>query len=231
MRPECRYIMTGGEKCHSIALRGTKLCHLHTQLKRAIDQAAAADSDDAFIQFNFPDNMIGVQLAVYQVLNALGRKTVELKRANCMLHALKILAGTLHRTRVPIPFYSVECVSNEDGMDLGPQCETHRRPDSCDGCVKKPSCVHFKTNPNQAVNKPAKPKPVYTTTLKELFSLDEKQVEQLTTLLRPAYLERERKKEQENEAASATQRLPEGGNEFSPGRSPGSGPSIKPAAP
>jgi hypothetical protein len=57
MRPECRYIMTGGEKCHSIALRGTKLCHLHTQLKRAIDQAAAADSDDAVSPATaFPDS-------------------------------------------------------------------------------------------------------------------------------------------------------------------------------
>jgi hypothetical protein len=141
MPKQCRHIMTTGIKCHAIALRDKPYCHYHMKLHRLMGAARSpSESQDRDFEFTFPDSPASLQLAVFQIISALGSSQITLKRAGMILYALQIATQNVDRSSTGVPSYQVHCVTQlENGDEVGPECESES-PDDCGKCVQFEHC-------------------------------------------------------------------------------------------
>ncbi len=94
----CEHIMTNGEFCRSLALRGRKHCHFHLihlgrrlRAERRCEMALRASIDSKYIPMDLPllEDANSVQLALSHVADALMNNSVDTKRAGLVLYALQ----------------------------------------------------------------------------------------------------------------------------------------------
>jgi hypothetical protein len=100
MYPECRHVMPNGAKCHSPAMRAMAYCYFHTPERRSAQGRAQKKP----LKLPALDDRAAIQIAVTQVLNAIGSSRISPRSAGQLLYGLQIASEVLRRPgRPPLP--------------------------------------------------------------------------------------------------------------------------------
>jgi hypothetical protein len=98
---ECRHILPRGTKCKSPALRGKVYCYFHDRLQR-FEQDGQRDTREPLCLPPLEDAR-GIQMALGQVLAALGSGRVDIRRAGLYLYGLQLATQLLPQLPKPSP--------------------------------------------------------------------------------------------------------------------------------
>lgn len=102
MYAECRHIMPNGAKCHSPAMRAMAYCYFHTPGRRSAQGQGHAQKKP--LKLPALDDRAAIQIAVTQVLNAIGSSKINRRTAGQLLYGLQIASENLRRPgRPPLP--------------------------------------------------------------------------------------------------------------------------------
>jgi hypothetical protein len=128
---ECRHIKSNGCKCEAPALRGMPYCYFHMRLHRALHSqkaepsavpgAVPAAASDVALDLPAVEDRTAVQLALTQVLQGLGSKSIDSRRASQLLYGLQIASQLLERPKyISRDDYVQILTTNRDGDEIGP---------------------------------------------------------------------------------------------------------------
>ena len=89
--PICNYPKSNGIPCGSPALRGQKLCYFHHREPKRAQQRARLRRRVEICQLNFPplNTITDVQVALFEVMDALAANRIEPQRASALLFGLQ----------------------------------------------------------------------------------------------------------------------------------------------
>ncbi len=142
MYQECRHIMPSGLKCHSPALGNAFFCYYHTSLHRTT--APKGKFDNQGIEISALEDSSAVQLALTQVLGALGSSSLDPRRAGLLLYGLQIAAHLTARPSAQKPADSVRTVCYAaNGEALAPEKTICEPPADCANCLKHAGCDDY----------------------------------------------------------------------------------------
>ncbi len=138
----CRHIKPSGSKCDAPAMRGVAYCYFHMELHRRLHHqqpAAAADSTpgdlDAALDLPAMEDITAVRLALTQVIQDLGAKRLDFRRAGRLLYGIQIASQLVERPKYEYNHDSVQNVTtSDDGDELGPAHYKCNDEDSCSKC-------------------------------------------------------------------------------------------------
>jgi len=141
MYQECRHIMPSGLKCHSPALLNEFFCYYHTNLRRST--APKGVFDDQSLKLPALEDSSALQLALTQILGALGSSKLDARRAGLLLYGLQIAAQITSRpaTRRSTDFVRSVCYE-KDGNVLAPERTACDPPADCFNCPKRDDCLN-----------------------------------------------------------------------------------------
>jgi hypothetical protein len=91
----CTHIKVTGVQCGSPALRGERFCYFHQRMMRGVRTPPAARLHPIALI----ENEEAIQASLMEVINALVRNTIDLKRAELILRALHIAVRNVRRVR------------------------------------------------------------------------------------------------------------------------------------
>ena len=94
---ECRYVLPKGTKCQSPALRGKVYCYFHDRLE-FFEQDGQRYTQEPLCLPSLED-VHGIQMALTQILSALGSGRLDQRKAGLYLYGLQLASQIL--TRVP----------------------------------------------------------------------------------------------------------------------------------
>ena len=142
MFAKCRHIKTDGNECGSPALRNQAFCYYHTRLRRTVKLNTLAP--DQSLQLPVLEDNCAVQLALTQILGALGASTIDPQRAGLFLRGLQIAMKNLDRESSTTMMETVKTVTHtEDGDDLAPDAPVCDSAENCASCNDKESCRNY----------------------------------------------------------------------------------------
>ncbi len=81
----CTHIKVTGVRCGSPALRGEQFCYFHQRMMRGVSTPPNARLHPIALI----ENEEAIQASLMEVINALARNTIDLKRAELILRALE----------------------------------------------------------------------------------------------------------------------------------------------
>ena len=139
MYNECRHIMPSGARCKSPALRNLPFCYFHTSLHRFREAPKGSENEP----FDIPvlEDSSAIQIALSQVLTALGTYQLDSRRAGLFLYGLQIASQVTARPSDRVPADAVRSVCTEPvGDDLAPEQTICEPPKDCRTCPKAPDC-------------------------------------------------------------------------------------------
>jgi len=82
----CTHIKVTGVRCGSPALRGEQFCYFHQRMMRGVQTPPNARLHPVALI----ENEEAIQASLMEVINAIARNTIDLRRADLMLKALHI---------------------------------------------------------------------------------------------------------------------------------------------
>lgn len=91
----CTHVKVTGVRCGSPALRGEDFCYFHQRMMRGV----ATPSNARLHPIALIENEEAIQASLMEVINALARNTIDLRRADLMLKALFIAVKNSRRVR------------------------------------------------------------------------------------------------------------------------------------
>jgi hypothetical protein len=91
----CTHIKVTGVRCGSPALYGESFCYFHQRMHRGVRMPAQARLHPVALI----EDEESIQAALMEVINALMRNTIDLKRATLILRALHIAVKNAHRVK------------------------------------------------------------------------------------------------------------------------------------
>ena len=139
---ECRHIMPNGRKCRAPALRGNPYCYFHTRLHRVA--AAPPRAPDEPLKLPILEDRSAIQLALAQILDALGSAQLDPRRAGLFLYALQIASQNVERNVDIVPITAVHSITRTSGGDeLGPKTPTCPYPFECATCDVADGCPDY----------------------------------------------------------------------------------------
>jgi hypothetical protein len=112
----CTHIKVTGVRCGSPALRGEQFCYFHQRMLRGVP----TPPDARLHPVALIENEEAIQASLMEVINAIARNTIDLRRADLILKALHIAVKNSRRVRFDhqastmvdqIPDYSVRPAS------------------------------------------------------------------------------------------------------------------------
>ncbi|HEX4031382.1 MAG TPA: hypothetical protein VHX20_13515 [Terracidiphilus sp.] len=106
---ECRHILPRGTKCKSPALRGKVYCYFHDRLQR-FEQDGQRDASEPLLLPSLEDAR-GIQMAISQILAALGSGRLESRKAGLYLYGLQLATQLLAQLPEPSPQEMVRTVT------------------------------------------------------------------------------------------------------------------------
>ena len=89
----CIHIKVSGIRCGSPSLRGEQFCYFHQRMHRGVRTPPQARLHPVALI----EDEESIQVALMEVINALMRNTIDLKRASLILRALHIAVKNAHR--------------------------------------------------------------------------------------------------------------------------------------
>lgn len=141
MYQECRHIMPNGVRCHSPALRGTYYCYFHTRLHRLAAQGSGSAEP---LNLHVLEDRSAIQLALSQVLNALGSSKLDPRRAGLFLYGLQIASQNVERNVDIVPRTAVPSLTlTSDGEELAPEKSVCEPPEDCSTCDDRDDCEDY----------------------------------------------------------------------------------------
>ena len=147
---ECRHIKSDGCKCKSPALREKPYCYFHMRLHRTMHaakaQSAAAPgaASDATIEVPAIEDRSAVRFALTQVLQGLGAKRLEPRRASQLLYGLQIAAQLVERNYGILPSdYVQSLTADEEGDELAPEEYDCDKDEDCNECPYVDKCTNW----------------------------------------------------------------------------------------
>lgn len=141
---ECRHIMPNGSKCKSPSLRGKPYCYYHTRLHRLAN--APVPTADEPLRLPVLEDRGAIQVALSQVLAALGSSKLDTRRAGLFLYGIQIASQNVERddSLLPLPSETVEVVTQtKEGDELAPEQRTCRPNERCFCCPDRNTCPSF----------------------------------------------------------------------------------------
>jgi hypothetical protein len=142
MFAKCRHIKTDGNECKSPALRNQAFCYYHTRLRRTVK--ADNSASDQSLQLPVLEDNSAIQLALTQVLSALGASRIDPQRAGLYLRGLQIAMKNLDRESPADLIETVKIVAHtDDDGDLAPDAPVCDRAEDCASCRHKDSCRNY----------------------------------------------------------------------------------------
>jgi hypothetical protein len=104
----CRHIMPGGRNCHSPALRGMAYCYSHQKLHKALNRSRHSHK-----HLDLPSigDRKGVQVAISQVCDALGKARIDDRDARVMMYGLQLATQLALKTSTIDPSRIVQDTS------------------------------------------------------------------------------------------------------------------------
>ena len=90
----CTHIKVSGVRCGSPALRGEQFCYFHQRMLRTVKDPASRVHHTALLE-----DEESIQASLMEVVNALLRGTIELKRAELILRALNTAVRNIRRVK------------------------------------------------------------------------------------------------------------------------------------
>jgi hypothetical protein len=99
--PTCSHRKSDGILCGSPALRGKKLCYFHQRDQVCVQQLARVRRRAETLRLHLPplETPQDLQVALFEVLDALAADRIEPRRASALLFALQQAATVLRQTR------------------------------------------------------------------------------------------------------------------------------------
>jgi hypothetical protein len=101
MIQECRHIMPSGAKCHSPALRGMAYCYFHVPGRRPAQRQSLVHPPP--LKLPVLKDRRAIQIALGQVLSAIGSSGINPRSAGQLLHGLQIASDILQRASHAVP--------------------------------------------------------------------------------------------------------------------------------
>ena len=95
---DCTHIKVTGVRCGSPALRGEQFCYFHQRMLRTVKGPPASRVHHAALL----EDEESIQASLIEVVNALLRGTIELKRAELILRALNTAVRNIRRVKFGI---------------------------------------------------------------------------------------------------------------------------------
>jgi hypothetical protein len=136
---ECRHIMPNGSKCRAPALGDKPYCYFHTHLHRVA--SAPPRAPDEPLKLPVLEDRGAIQIALAQILNALGSGQLDPRHAGLFLYALQIASQNVERALDIIPMSAVHSMTVTAGGDeLGPKASTCPFPCNCSTCDVRDGC-------------------------------------------------------------------------------------------
>ena len=142
MYSECRRILPSGRQCKSPALKGQCYCYFHDRADRHRDSGLRV-KDEPF-QLPSIEDPRGIQIALIQVLTALGSERINTKEAGTYLCGLRRAMQLLKHAAAPAPIETIRELAHIDGAGtyIAPE-QTHCDPHvDCDACPTKDTCIN-----------------------------------------------------------------------------------------
>ena len=90
----CTHIKVTGVRCGSPTLRGEQFCYFHQRMLRTVKYPASRIHHHALLE-----DEESIQASLMEVVNALLRGTIELKRAELILRALNTAVRNIRRVK------------------------------------------------------------------------------------------------------------------------------------
>ncbi len=141
MYTECRHILPSGRKCKSPALTGKTYCYFHDRLIFARDDGTRPNDEP--LKLPPLEDARGLQLALTQVLSALGSGRINTKQASVYLYGLQLAMQLVKHVAIPRP---IETVRNPDvdgaGVPIGPETKSCDPYIDCATCETKDTCLN-----------------------------------------------------------------------------------------
>jgi hypothetical protein len=129
----CRHIMPNGARCQSPALLDKPYCYFHHRLHR-LSKVPAPKAGEG-LKIPVIEDRCAVQLAVAQVLDALGSSRLDPRRAGLYLYGIQLASQNVNRNAAIRTLYPVESMSQtRNGEDMAPErfvCDPPRRCETC----------------------------------------------------------------------------------------------------
>ena len=139
MYNECRHIMPSGKRCKSPALRDLPYCYFHNSLHRS--REAPRGSENEPLDLPVLEDASAIQIALSQVLTALGTSRLDSRRAGLFLYGLQLASQIAARPSERVPADSIRSVCNDvDGKDLAPEKSVCELPKDCRTCPTGSEC-------------------------------------------------------------------------------------------
>jgi hypothetical protein len=91
----CTHIKVTGVRCGSPALRGEQFCYFHQRMMRGVQTPPGARLHPVALI----ENEEAIQASLMEVINAVARNTIDLRRAELILKALHIAVKNSRRVR------------------------------------------------------------------------------------------------------------------------------------
>jgi hypothetical protein len=136
---ECRHIMPNGARCHSPSLKGAHFCYFHTRLHHLAN--APAPSADQPLKLPILEDRSAIQVALSQILGALGSEKLDPRRAGLFLYGLQIASQNVERNMGVIATKTVESITHtREGDELAPERQVCYSGDPCSTCPDRDVC-------------------------------------------------------------------------------------------
>jgi hypothetical protein len=150
----CTHIKVTGVRCGSPALRGEQFCYFHQRMLRTVTVPKSRLHPVAMLE-----NEEAIQASIMEVVNALIRGTIELRRGELILRALN--AAVRNARRVQFSIHSSNMVKQVPDYEDQPTPETTHVGTAAPGCPGGPE-VPGRGDPSPKQNAaidPTQPKP------------------------------------------------------------------------
>ena len=135
---ECRHIMPSGARCKSPALKDQCFCYYHWRLRSAGSTKRRATKCLSLPSLEDPR---GIQIALMQILGALGSRPLDNKRAGLYLYGLQLATQLAARASAPRDVVRSLSSDAESGEILAPETVQCEPGAECDSCVTRDECV------------------------------------------------------------------------------------------
>lgn len=135
---ECRHVMPSGARCKAPALKHRSFCYFHWRLRSAGSTKRSAKKPLRLPSLEDPH---GIQIALMQILGALGSPSLDSKRAGLYLYGLQIATQLTARVSAPRDVVRSLSYDAQSGEILAPETVQCEPGTECDACATRDECV------------------------------------------------------------------------------------------
>ncbi|WP_260704960.1 hypothetical protein [Edaphobacter flagellatus] len=127
-RIRCRHTKPDGARCGSPALRGSNLCHYHSEVRGTPEQIRQRKARHHSFALPSPRSRAGLQDALGTIMHAIAGNEIDLRRAGLLLYALQIANSNLNEHQRTLPRNAPNTALLENGLTADPPSSPDNEP-------------------------------------------------------------------------------------------------------